>query len=120
MIDIFYDHYLAKNWRDYSETPLEEFCEYVYGIFWDYRPSLPSRLQRLIPYMVSENWLLSYREVDGIASVLGGMSRRISRKNHLAHGAEELQKHYHEFEADFREFFPELIAYVDSLPEDLG
>ncbi len=115
MVDIFYDHYLAKNWPDYSEVTLEEFCSYVYDIFLDYRPNLPPRLQSMIPIMVAENWLLSYREVEGIASVLNGMSRRISRKNNLANGAEELLKHYREFENDFKTFFPKLIAYVNSL-----
>ena len=31
IIDIFYDHFLAKNWHQYSETPLAVYAENVYG-----------------------------------------------------------------------------------------
>ena len=30
IIDIFYDHYLAKNWSDYSNIPLEEYIQNFY------------------------------------------------------------------------------------------
>jgi acyl carrier protein phosphodiesterase len=79
---------------------------------------VPPRLQRMLPIMISGNWLLSYRRLDGIEWVLKGMSGRLSRKNKMAEGIEELQNHYREFEEDFREFFPQLIEYANSLKQD--
>jgi acyl carrier protein phosphodiesterase len=118
MADIFYDHFLAKNWDFYSDTPLEEYCVYVYNIFIAHQSMVPLRLQRMLPIMISGNWLLSYREIEGITWVLKGMSRRLSKRNKLADGIEELQKNYRGLENDFREFFPRLIDYANTLKQN--
>lgn len=115
IIDIFYDHFLAKNWDEYSGASLEDFSEYVYGILSDHQAILPSKLQRILPYMISENWLVSYRDVGEIALVLKRMSRRLSGKNKLAESARELPAHYQLLENDFREFFEDLISYAEKL-----
>lgn len=120
MVDIFYDHFLAKNWPDYSALPLEDFCDHAYGVFMEYRALAPPRFQRMLPLMIAGNWLLSYRHLEGIARVLTGMSGRLSRKNRLAEGISELRAHYREFEADFREFFPGLVSYVEDVKRETG
>ncbi len=113
IIDIFYDHFLAKNWSDYSLYPLDEYADYVYTTLNEYNSILPPRLQKVLYYMSAQNWLVSYRELDGIARVMKGMSGRISKANHLAESIEELSKNYRELEGDFKEFFPQLVEYVD-------
>lgn len=118
MIDIFYDHFLAKHWEDYSGVPLKEYCDQVYAVFNEYQSIVPPRLQRMLPIMISGNWLLSYRRLEGIEWVLKGMSGRLSRQNKMAEGIGELRNHYEELEEDFREFFPQLIEYADSLKQD--
>src|SRR6476469_1163611 len=35
IIDVFYDHFLAKNWLTYSSIPLNEFAANVYAILQD-------------------------------------------------------------------------------------
>lgn len=120
MVDIFYDHFLARNWDDYSAMSLEDYCDYVYGVFTEYQSLVPPRMQRMLPVMISGNWLLSYRRMEGIAWVLKGMSGRLSRRNNLAEGIEELRNHYDGLESDFREFFPQLIDFADSLKRDGG
>jgi acyl carrier protein phosphodiesterase len=118
MIDIFYDHFLAKNWDFYSHTPLEDYSNYVYEIFATHQSLVPLRLQQMLPVMISGNWLLSYREIKEITWVLKGMSGRLSKKNKLAQGIEELQKNYDELENDFRKFFPRLVDYADDLKKN--
>src|SRR6476661_6124760 len=41
LIDVFYDHFLAKNWLEYSEIPLRDFSRHVYKILQDNRDILP-------------------------------------------------------------------------------
>src|SRR5215813_7769216 len=36
LIDLFYDHFLGKRWKRYSEMPLAFFAEYAYHIFEKY------------------------------------------------------------------------------------
>ena len=114
MVDIFYDHFLAKNWGEYARIPLEKFARQVYTSLRRHNCVLPRRLKWMLPYMVADNWLLSYREEETVAIVLGRMSQRLTRKNILGQGAEQLRRHYGALEDDFREFFPELKAYVDT------
>ncbi len=114
MIDIFYDHFLAKNWGEYAEEPLEAFARRMYRIFSGHFDLLPPRMQHMLPVMIRGNWLVSYREMRGVAWVLKGMSRRLSRKNNLAGGIRELERNYPAFEQDFREFFGELQAFVQA------
>ena len=32
IVDIFYDHFLAKNWKDYSDVNLEDYVERFYDL----------------------------------------------------------------------------------------
>ena len=120
MVDIFYDHFLARNWELYSKTRLEDFCALVYEILLEQEPILPARLREILPRMVSQNWLLSYRKKESIASALRGIGRRFSRKNNLAEGFQEFQYHYHSLENDFQEFFPELIQHARQIRSRKG
>lgn len=112
MIDVFYDHFLALRWAEYSATPLPHFAAQVYSLLMRERDALPERLQRVLPYMVEQDWLSSYRDVAAVASALDRMSRRLKRENALAGGGEELAWHYEAFQRDFTAFFPELIDYA--------
>jgi acyl carrier protein phosphodiesterase len=111
MVDIFYDHFLAKNWQQYSDVPLEEFAREVYTQFTEHYAILPPKMQRMMPIMIRGNWLVTYRELRGIRWVLKGMSGRLSSPNLLGEGIVELKKNYSELEADFFEFFEELRTF---------
>lgn len=117
IIDVFYDHFLARNWEQFSSVPLEQFCRRVYTIFHKNRFLLPERLQKFLPRMIAENWLLSYREVEGIRWTLSGLSNRLSRKNRMAESVAELYRHYEVLQSDFMEFFPGVIEYVESVKQ---
>ena len=119
MIDIFYDHFLAKNWENYADQPLELFAEEVYGQFSNHFEMLPPRMQHMMPVMIRGNWLVTYREIRGIAWVLKGMSGRISRPNILHRGIHSLTGKYAEFETDFVEFFAALQQFVRDAKQEL-
>jgi hypothetical protein len=67
-----------------------------------------------MPFMFRD-WLPSYSDIGGIAVVLHRISRfRLKRANRLWEGAEALSRHYGGLYGDFREFFPELLAFSRS------
>lgn len=111
---MFYDHFLAKNWREYSEVPLPDFARAVYKILQDSRDILPESLKQVVPTIIARDLLCSYREIGGIDIALNRMSLRIKRTNNLAGGVEDLTANYQQFESHFRAFFPDLIIYVTS------
>jgi acyl carrier protein phosphodiesterase len=114
IIDIFYDHFLAKNWLDFSPEPLEKFANNIYTVLENNRDILPEKLQNSLTRMSLENWLVVYREIEGINLTLQRLSRRIKRANHLVIAQDELRKNYAEIESDFLNFFPEIINYVET------
>lgn len=111
MIDVFYDHFLAKNWFNYSSIPLPDFTNYVYQVLQENQKILPEQLKNILPDMIAHDWLASYRETSTINRAINGISRRIKRKNNLFGGVEELLLNYQQLQSDFSIFFPELINY---------
>ena len=117
LVDVFYDHFLAVGWRDYSpETSLDDFAQRTYGVLTQNQDRLPPpRLRRIVPFMVEQNWLGRYQTVEGVRRTLQGLSRRLKRQNPLPEGVSQLEQHYGRLNSDFIEFFPQLITYADHL-----
>jgi acyl carrier protein phosphodiesterase len=112
IIDIFYDHFLAKNWSLFSFESLEEFSQKIYRVLENNRLILPEKMQRLLPVMKAENWLVLYRDIRGIELTFNRLSRRVKRENNLLLAREDLEQNYQEIESDFLAFFPQTIDYV--------
>ncbi|MCZ4319339.1 acyl carrier protein phosphodiesterase [Aequorivita viscosa] len=111
IVDILYDHFLAKNWSTYSVIPLDEYVENFYELLRKNFTILPARIQRMMPYMIADNWLLSYATVEGIGKILAQMNIRTKGVSKMNLAVEELEAYYDEFEAEFTSFFEELRAH---------
>lgn len=111
IVDILYDHFLAKNWKAYSNVPLAKYVDDFYNLLEDNFEILPVRAQKMIPYMIANNWLLSYASIDGISKVLEGMNRRTQNRSKMNLAVNELEEFYDAFETEFTLFFAELIEY---------
>jgi acyl carrier protein phosphodiesterase len=73
---------------------------------------LPGRLQTLIPVMIREDWLGSYRDLSGVEKALSRLSARVTSGDRLLGAIEEIKVHYRRLEANFLIFFPDLIHFV--------
>lgn len=113
---------MAKNWSDYSNTPLDEYVEDFYDLLEDNYDILPMATKRMMPYMIADNWLLNYANLAGIDRVLNGMNRRTKNKSKMNFAILDLEEHYTDFENEFTSFFKELITFSNqkfiSLCED--
>ena len=113
LVDLFYDHFLASHWEDYTNVSLSLFISDAWRILREHREFLPERLKRIMPFMFRD-WLPSYHDIGGIAAVLQRISCfRIKRANRLGEGAKELSRHYEGLYEDFRNFFPQLLAFSE-------
>lgn len=79
IMDVFYDHFLAKNWDRYSETPLETYVAAFYSSLKEHYDLLTEKTKGLMPYMIERNWLVSYASIDGIATILFQMDQRTKK-----------------------------------------
>ncbi|SKB75257.1 acyl carrier protein phosphodiesterase [Maribacter arcticus] len=111
IVDIYYDHYLAKNWSKYSDTPLDVFVDSFYDLLEDNYEILPDGVRRMMPYMITDNWIYNYSKMEGIARVLNGMNRRTKNKSKMNFAILDLEEHYDAFEEEFTEFFEQLILF---------
>jgi len=122
IVDIYYDHFLAKNWSNYSNRPLAEYVEDFYDLLEDNYDILPIATKRMMPYMIADNWLLNYANLAGIDRVFKGMNRRTKNKSRMNFAILDLEEHYTDFENEFTLFFQELIPFSNqkfiSLCED--
>lgn len=112
IVDILYDHFLAKNWSDYSNTPLPEYVDDFYKLLETNIDILPERIQRMMPHLITDNWLLSYAKIEGIQRVLDGMNKRTKNRSGMHTATNELRAFYTEFETEFTSFFKELIIFT--------
>ncbi len=110
IVDILYDHFLAKNWNDYHSKPLAEYVDGFYKMLRTNFEILPTRIQRMMPYMISDNWLLSYASIEGISKILTQMNHRTKNRSKMNLAVLELEEFYSEFETEFTSFFAELIT----------
>ncbi len=113
IIDIFYDHILAKNWEKFSKIDLYSYTKNIYFLLEKNREILPERFLPAFRYMKSRNSLYNYRNIDFIEDVLHGVSSRFKRENNIYEAIEELEKYYYCIERDFFCFFENIQVYLN-------
>lgn len=111
IVDVFYDHFLAKNWKNYSDEELEVYVARFYKSLHDNHTILTDKTKSIMPYMIEQNWLVSYQNIGGIERILTQMDRRLNNDSNLRFSVNELQIYYSEFEAEFTDFFKEVQHY---------
>jgi acyl carrier protein phosphodiesterase len=117
LVDVFYDHFLARHWHDYCERPLPVFVREVYTALLACHERLPPRLRMVAPRMAADDWLQAYADCRGIHAAVNGIARRLGHRPRAAAlqgGGEELERNYAALETHFHEFFPQLIRHVDA------
>jgi acyl carrier protein phosphodiesterase len=112
IIDVCYDHFLTRYWSRYSNQDLTVFIQHVYNVLQKNRSILPQRLQRILPYMISENWLGRYIEMKRVGVTLDRITRRLTRGERFKGAIVEVEQNYGDLESDFLNFFPDLLDYA--------
>jgi acyl carrier protein phosphodiesterase len=108
IVDVFYDHFLAKNWNNYSDENLVDFTNRFYQSLQDNYDFLSERTKGLMPYMIEYNWLVSYQTVEGISRILTQMDGRTKNESKMRFSPNELIEYYSDFELEFTVFFEDL------------
>lgn len=110
IVDVFYDHVLARRWAEHDQRPLPVFTQSVYETLHRNLHRLPSAVHPLIHAMSRGDWLQTYARQDGIDRALRGLAARHPVAARIATAGRLLPEHFERFSADFDEFFPDLRA----------
>jgi acyl carrier protein phosphodiesterase len=108
IVDVFYDHFLAKNWNHYSDEKLELYVARFYQSLQDNYEFLSERTKGMMPYMINQNWLVSYQTTEGINRILTQMDSRTKNESKMRFATHELIEYYTDFEQEFTTFFEDL------------
>ncbi|HXT13727.1 MAG TPA: ACP phosphodiesterase [Candidatus Angelobacter sp.] len=112
LVDMFYDHFLSRDWANYYVTPLPVFADEVYSSFAHHRGEIPPEAYDHLERIRLGNFLCSYREMGDLAQVLRRIGLRLRKPAALAEAVSVLENDYAGFCEDFEAFFPELISDV--------
>jgi acyl carrier protein phosphodiesterase len=119
IMDIVYDHFLAKNWSSYSDVKLDIYAETFYQLLLSNQHILTEKNQKMIPYMIARNWLVSYASLEGLEMILFQMGHRTKNRVNMQEAIVEVKQFYTEFEEEFTSFFEELRNHCEEKLKEL-
>lgn len=112
VVDVLFDHVLAKEWDKYSESDLKWFTRRFYFQMVKRYPYLPDRVKQFLPFMIQSNRLYSYRTQEGIKKAIEIMSSVTSLPDNSEYAIENLNANYSLISSHFNTLFPEMIDFV--------
>jgi len=117
LLDVYYDHVLAREWSRYSAEPLRPFADRAYAALEGAIPVVPEEVGRYVRGFVDDDRLVRYATTEGIADTLSRVSNRIARRMpkhalRLETAMPDLLAADAGLTADFHAFYPELIAHA--------
>lgn len=114
VIDIWYDHFLAKHWRNYTTESLRDFADRMYSILMRRVDDMPAKMKLNLPKMAGDDWLMKYKSLTGMNEMFLRLEKRVSRPEMIEGALSIFVKHEKELESDFKQFFPDLQTFVKS------
>lgn len=114
IVDMFYDHILAKNWKDYSPIGLSNFAKTVYTVLTANEINFNNRSKRTLYYMRQQDWLSNYANLEGMRKAMKGLSHRASFASKMEESVVDLEKDFLLYEAEFKPFFKELFEFCST------
>jgi acyl carrier protein phosphodiesterase len=120
LVDVFYDHFLARDWASHSSTPLPAFASAVYESFDVFGSELPPEAHQRLLQMRADNWLCAYGDAAGISNALQRISSRLRKPVDLAGAVSILEDRYEAFDSDFAAFFPQLREHIATAANDFA
>ena len=113
VLDIYFDHFLTRNWSHYESRDLAEFSQSVFDRLRPYHDRMEGYYPSMVRSMEEHDWINSYRSVEGVALVLRQMARRVRFSTDWDKAGDVLEEHYTALNEDFLAFFPEMIKAVE-------
>jgi acyl carrier protein phosphodiesterase len=118
IVDIYYDFLLAKNWSTYAPSvKMTDFIENIYRILKKRHEELPEKLKKRLPYMIKNNWLMTYTTLEGLNDTFERVERQAAFPGNFGNATHHLEVYMEEFEEEFNNFFPDLMAITKKILE---
>lgn len=110
LLDMAFDHLLAKNWHHWHPSQLPQFTQFGYKRVLN-DAALPKNARRTVTAMARGDWLSSYATEHGLSMAITGISRRLSRPQLLRGGEQALAELKPDIQQTFDKLYPQIIAF---------
>lgn len=114
LMDMYYDHFLAKNWHHYHAQPLEKYAVEFYQLLHQNESILSPRTLKMLAPMENNNWLVQYATLEGLKNILTQMDHRSKYQSGMSNGVGELLDFYEDYQNEFTLFFEDMILYCQN------
>lgn len=119
VIDITYDHLLAKHWDDYASMPLDLFIDRFHAQTEQVCTRYPESPRKFLGRLIRSGHLKQYHKFQGLENTLDRVDQRLSRRLLSRESASAylplLKQNLGLIEQDFDIFMPDLIAHFKSV-----
>ena len=112
LTDVFYDHFLAKNWAHYSPISLHTFTNNFYRDLQLIENDIPADILAIFQRMLQNKIFENNKDISGIKMVLQRIDVRLRRPANLGAAIVFLEENYDAYEMDFCSFFPALKKHI--------
>jgi acyl carrier protein phosphodiesterase len=111
-VDVVYDHFLAIDEIEFTESSLFNFSQQVYSALDENIHWFPERFARMFPYMKSQNWLFNYRTPWGTGKSFGGLVHRAAYLTESDTAFHLFETHYQLLQQCYRHFWGNLKSFA--------
>ena len=111
-VDVVYDHFLAVDENEFSESSLFEFSQQTYSTLEKNIQWLPDRFAKMLPYMKMQNWLFNYRTKWGTEKSFGGVVRRSIYLTESDVASRLFEEHYQRLAEYYRLFWKDVKPFA--------
>ena len=108
LIDLVFDHYLAKDFHIHAGRELEEFQQFTFGVLNKHEESFPDKMKNYFFHMKDKEFMMKYAHPVGMAVIVRQMGNRIPRGESLLAAGDFFEDYVEMASAYFPTFFEEL------------
>jgi acyl carrier protein phosphodiesterase len=114
VVDLFFDHFLALNWDEYSIYKLKDYTRNIYKLLLSNFWILPLEVKEFLPFLIKNRRLESYSLEYGIKKALEIMSHYTSLPEKTDFALDVFHQNKKVLAKNFIMFMKEIIGFVES------
>lgn len=108
IVDVVFDHYLAKNWSKYHAQSLHEFEQSIYALLDQYAAYFSEKYAFMYSRMKAHRWLSNYKYYEYIQQTIRNLSHRSPDFKSAEITLQVFETNYSLLEKNFVTFFDAL------------
>lgn len=113
ILDMWFDHLLAKHWQDFYSTPLSAFQTSIANLLQQNNQVIPNSQRRFIDYFISQELFVKYQSQAAIKTNILLMSQRLSCPEQFIAAFQFFENSSIDVSETFQKVFPDMMKLRD-------